>query len=155
MPNVLEVKSTIVALESIGRGPTIITPTNIIPTNKDSLIKVEWQVSGPLATTFRGFFHLMFYLESLGPDPTLELTKDALTVPARPGPGPASYQQEFKIAADTVPAGTYMLNVTITFFSEGGEAMPIAGFAEGPILQFYDERIAPPTSWPEPGSTEE
>jgi len=128
--------------------PSSSSPTNIFDTNKDWSARVQWQATIHMSG---GTWRVSLHLASLVPGANLALTGAALTVPVVPGPGPVSYSEETKIAAGTVPAGTYRLVILIDYIDENGKPGPIAGFIEGPILQFYDPHIEPHMPWPEPG----
>ena len=56
---------------------------------------------------------------------------------APPLPLPRNYHADINVAAGAVTAGTYKL-VTVLLYTNGGFPNEIAGFSEGPLVQFYD-----------------
>jgi hypothetical protein len=114
----------------------------ILYTNTPWTIHVDWQTNGPANIFMVGDFHLHAYLESLGPaTPDLDLygADVALTPSAAPV---ISYLVHIPVAASTVTADhsgkLYKLVVSMTYRNILGAPGPIAAYAEGPILQFFN-----------------
>jgi hypothetical protein len=125
----------------VEKGDKAVEPTQIIRIDTDWSVHVEWELTGHLAKLICGHWCVNVLLESMGPGPELKLPNYSHEVPLDPC-GDGRYELWCDIRRGTVPAeacGTpYKMVVTITYFNECGKPGPIAGFYEGPILQFYD-----------------
>ncbi len=126
--------------------PPLPSPIGIIRSNQDWGVLVEWTTEGTLVPVIPGVWHLNLHLESIGPGPELRLPANEVHVPLTPGPSPQKYSVRIDIPAGTVPTPPhetqpYMLLTTITHsFCEQPPYQPssMAGYHEGPILQFYN-----------------
>ena len=117
-------------------------PTNIIRTDQAWGVNLAWQIHGPLVPMICGWWCLHIFMESIGPGPEFAL----------PDPGPeilipvdhinGNYSYHFDVPAGRVTAdhcGTpYKVVVAITYKTQYGTPGPLAGFVEGPMLQFYN-----------------
>lgn len=130
-------------------------PTTIIRTDQDWRVHVEWNTIGPAAASLAGEFRVAVYLESLGLGPDLKLPNvpgpNEVTVPLSagaftplplPDAGRRDYSLDIDIPAGQVPTDTdrsraYKLIVAVTYREVTGDPGPLAGFREGPVLQFY------------------
>ena len=82
--------------------------------------------------------HLHCYLERIGPGADLDLVDPAdHIIPLTPGTSPVNYFVHFDVPAGAVAAGLYQLVVSMTYLEPTGAPGPMAGFVEGPMLQFY------------------
>ncbi len=126
-----------------------VAPTTIIRTDSEWSVKVEWDTTGPLTGMIGGTWHLHIYLESMGPGDEVELydkkapPKDPgypfeHDIPLTPGPSPVHYHLHPDIEANAVKAGAYKLVMTLTYTDINDNRQPLAGYWEGPIVQFYD-----------------
>jgi hypothetical protein len=120
-----------------------VSPATIIRTNQAWAVQVNWQTTGLATGMISGTWHLHAYLESLGPGDDLNLIDpNDLNIPLTPGSSPVNYSARLDVPANTVVAphsGTlYKLVVTLTYVEPGGNPGPMAGFVEGPVLQFYN-----------------
>jgi hypothetical protein len=124
------------------RGGEAVKPTQIIRIDSDWSVYVEWELVGHLSKMICGKWCLHVRLESMGPGPELKLPVGYNhELPLDPC-GKGEYKYLFRFPKGTVPADAcstpYKLVVTITYHNACGKAGPIAGFYEGPIIQFYD-----------------
>jgi hypothetical protein len=120
---------------------------NIIRTDQDWGVKVDWEMKGVLALFLNEEFQVRFFLESMGPGQEYQLPVPLparvstlaavldMTVPSR------TYSETITIDHTTTPIapGTYKLTITLQLFdSSTGTPYPVAGFVEGPMVQFYN-----------------
>ncbi len=153
-----DLKGTITAFAVQGLGPNDVTPpTTILRADQPWRVQVEWKTTGLAAAALAGQFNVSAYLESLGPGGDLKLpvvpgpAPDEVSVDLLSGalaiqPAPTFFQREYRVQVN-VPAGQvptdanrsrpYKLVVAITYSEPSGAPGPMAGFVEGPILQFY------------------
>lgn len=112
-------------------------PTRVIRTDKNWGVKFHWEILGDLCCMVHGKWLLSVYLEEMGVGefslPHNTMTFDFL-------PKPHVYDPpEMMWNAGEVPAGTYRIVTTLTVTTEdGGTPGPFAGYAEGPMLQFFE-----------------
>lgn len=143
--HVVDLKCTIFEGTAVP-APPLPAPLGIIRSNQDWGVLVQWTTTGSLVPVIPGVWHLNLHLESIGPGPELRLPAGEIHVPLTPGASPQSYAVPIYVPAGTVPAPThatqpYLLVATITHsFCEQGPYSPssMAGYHEGPILQFYN-----------------
>ena len=120
-----------------------VSPTNIIRTDQDWLVRLNWALEGSLKSMICGNWCIHVHLESIGkgvelslPDPYREVQ-----VPLDPC-GNGQYYYDFVVKAGTVKpehcSTPFKLVSTITYENACGLPGPMAGFVEGSILQFYD-----------------
>lgn len=128
--------------------PPGVAPTNIIRTDQDWSVHVNWTVDGLITGMISGFWDLHVSLESIGPGAELDLTDPVLDDHLIPlvtggGGGPVNYSRHVDIAAGVVPAPThagselYIVGVSLTY----REVLPGGGFGPpGPMACFSTER---------------
>jgi len=126
-------------------------PLTIIRTDQRWALSIRWQTTGLMTGMIGGQWHLHVFLESLGPGADLDLTDTATPgvqehlIDLNPGPSPVNYSVHFDVPAgrvnipDPVPAAgrLYKVIVSLTYRELTGAPGPVAGYVEGPILQFY------------------
>jgi hypothetical protein len=116
-------------------------PTTIIRTDQPWHVHVQWDTSGSHTGMIGGTWHLHIYLETIGPGDDLELfDEDPLNehdIPLTPGPSPRHYHYHPDVPAGKVPPGAYKLALTLTYTDLANNPGPMAGYWEGPIIQFY------------------
>lgn len=108
---------------------------NVISTHDDFVVTIEWELRDVDRVVEGAVWMVNSSLESLTSAPDISL--QTLDVPIMPGSGPI-YRIKLTIPSGVVPAGTYKLFTIITYVDEQGKPLPIAGFAESAILQFFD-----------------
>ena len=116
-------------------------PTTIIRTDQHWGVKAHWELEGPLAAFICGEWCLHLFLESMGPGPELKLDPyPNMNIPLDPC-GNGEYYFDFKVEPGVVKAehcsNPYKLVLAVTYITPCGKPGPIAGFVEGPMLQFY------------------
>jgi hypothetical protein len=118
-----------------------VDPIGILEADKDFKVHITWYLEGPLTPYVCGDWCIGIFLESIGDAPELNLPAEPLFIPLDPCPGRNEYA-----AWVLVPAGTiepkhcgvpYKLVATVTYRTPKHRPGPMAGFAEGPTLQFY------------------
>lgn len=116
-------------------------PTTIIRFDQDWVVNVEWALTGALKSMICGTWCVNVNLESIGPGEELELPAPELHIPLNPC-GDGKYKADVLIRAGTIKADhcstPYKLVATVTYVNTCNRPGPMAGFVEGPILQFYD-----------------
>ncbi|MGH9844654.1 MAG: P-loop ATPase, Sll1717 family [Blastocatellia bacterium] len=119
--------------------PSNPVPVATLPVNTAWIVRMEWEVHGPLVSLLTGNWNINVYLESLGGG--FEGSVGSVIVPVESGllfSGPQrTYQIDIPVPSGTPPAGVYKLVTTITHQVREGEPSGIAGFQEGAILQFF------------------
>ncbi len=99
-------------------------------------------LDGFLASMLAGKWHLVLYMESLGPQPEFVLWQgdfnfsDGLVLG---DPFTLQYNPPLPTFGPNVPAqeGVYKLIAVLTCKTPAGTPGPFAGFDEGPLLQFF------------------
>ena len=123
-------------------------PSTIIQRDHNWAVKVDWQISGSAVKTMNsGQWLVKVFIDSIGPgfegQVGATVAVPVLGPPPANPPGSASRAYTATINApppNTVPgqiAGTYKLT-TVVNHVDAGVQMEIAGFQEGPVIQFYD-----------------
>jgi hypothetical protein len=125
-----------------------VTPNNIIRTDQDWQIKIDWSLQGSLLGTpffsFRGEWVVRVYLESMGPSNEYEIpiggsgAHVSVATFTPDGPSKRDYTTTINIAPNAVDPGIYKMVVAVTYESSPGVPGPIAGFHEGGMLQLYE-----------------
>jgi hypothetical protein len=115
------------------------TPAATIRTNQDWKVEFDWQSSGLDNHIIAGNWHLSVFLEQMGPGEAPALP--TAVVPLTPQLNRSDYQRDIVVPAGRVRAGLYKLVASITHTGPPGQPSRVGGFAEGPLLQFYD--VAP------------
>jgi hypothetical protein len=120
-------------------------PTTIIRSDQVWGVHVRWATSGTLVRMICGKWCLQVHLESIGPGPELRLPRKPVHIPLDPcGKHKYPYTVHYKYHLD-IPAGTitpahcgipYKLVTSLTYIDYCGKPGPIAGYVEGPIMQF-------------------
>lgn len=126
--------------------PPLLQPATIIHINQAFKIDVQWDVNGMSWAWISGTWHLHAYLEHMGVGSDYDLTdladhlipfQFANPAPLPPAP-PVHYHRTFDVPAGFVgQEGAYKLVVTLTYINNAGQPDQMAGYWEGPILQFY------------------
>ncbi len=115
-----------------------VPPTTVIRTNQAWDLLVEWTASGVLTSWIAGKWDMHIYLESMGPGEDLDLTDpNEHEVPLTPGPTPVTYTYHPDFKAGIVPPGSYKLVFTVRYIDASGRPDQMAGYWDGPIIQFY------------------
>lgn len=122
---------------------------NIIRTDQDWGIKLEWVMSGLDALMSVDEWHVSLFLESTGSGPEYDLPSGGPIVVLNQDPvvstfDPVTGERTFKLTitidhtVDPIAPGTYWLTSTLQYYFVGtNNPWPCAGFFEGPMLQFY------------------
>lgn len=126
-------------LPTVHPPEALLQPSTVLHINQAFRINLQWDVSGRLANTIGGNWDLHAYLEHMGDGPDLDLTdpNDHL-IPLQAGNLPHHYHKWFDVPAGIVAHdGAYKLFATLTYINLAGVPDQMAGYWEGPILQFY------------------
>lgn len=118
-------------------------PNMVIDVDTPFDMKVEWHVSGLIGPALQGsIWTINVYAESMGPGPEVTLVKN-LTVPFN-WTGPVTTFTKTIPNIDPVDPstglkldGAYKLTLVITSTNSAGVRLHLAGFVEGPLVQFY------------------
>lgn len=121
-----------------------VEPITILEADKMARVHVIWTLSGPLTPFLCGKWYVSAFLESMGPGEEFRLPlAPGEAVALNPKPGPVTYEAWVDIPANRVKVtdteGTlpYKLVVTVAYRAPNGQPGPMAGFVDGPVLQFY------------------
>jgi hypothetical protein len=114
-------------------------PNMVLDTDSTFTVTVDWFLSGLIAPALGGQWNLVIYAEKIGPGE--DLTLDKATIPLVPSVAPHLYSHTSpalkpKDSSGNPPNGTYQLSAVITH-TNSGVRTHLAGFMEGPIVQFY------------------
>jgi hypothetical protein len=118
-------------------------PSTIIRATDPWAVRVKWEIAGDQAR-FIGpneTWNVRVFLESMGPGPENQQNLPTLQVLATGGT-PQNYDHMITIPANTDLAnpafsGVYKLVVVLTLRDAANNPLPVAGFHEGPVVQFY------------------
>lgn len=121
-------------------------PATVIRTDQEWGVRVHWDLRGQLAPFIHGRWSLHLYLEPVGNGPGRKLEPYLpSSIPIDPCGG-GEYDFDFRVRPGTVKTehcfSPYRLVFMITYLTESGRPGPIAGFVEGPVLQFYEPLYA-------------
>lgn len=125
-----------------------VDPTTIIKAGDPWSVHIEWEMTGKNWHMIAGKWHVHVNLESIGPGPELSLVDFAdKNCMNQPLPSPTGkYRCHFDVPGDVIDKdvvphqGLAMkLVVLLTYVDPLGHRGPIAGYWEGPILQFYED----------------
>jgi len=120
------------------------TPTNIIRSDQAWGVDFTWDLHGTLVPMICGYWCLHVCLESVGPGQELKLPDSIpgapeVKIPVNQASGHYSYH--FHVPAGVVQpqhcSTPYKLVATITYETQYGSPGPLAGYVDGPVLQFY------------------
>jgi hypothetical protein len=116
--------------------PSGLQPTTIIRTTDTWHVSISWRIAGIVADALAGTWQVRAFLESMGAgfegqvgSQTINLNTDPTT--------PRDYSALLTVPPGT-PAGTYKLVVTVNYLTPSNQPGFMAGYQEGPILQFFN-----------------
>ena len=118
--------------------PAGLQPTTIMRTTDTWHVQIAWRIDGIIANALAGTWQVRALLESIGPGfegqvgPTVPINLNVDPT------APRDYNVLITVPAGTPPAGTYKLVVVINYFELTGQPGFMAGYQEGPILQFFN-----------------
>lgn len=120
-------------------GPFHPAPSNyIVQTDQPIHVHTEWFVKGALASILCGEWRVAVYFEKYGKDEadpgeykTTIKHVQALT---------QKYNTTIEVPANELTPGLYNVAIAITFVSEKGVPLPVAGFAELGMVQYYESK---------------
>lgn len=135
-PQTLPLSGNITAtvLDPLGQVPQ----SHIIQIADPWQVRVRWNVAGDAVTTFAptAQWRIRIAVESLGPG--LEANVGEIVEPVGAPAASHSYDRTVNISGSFpgLTPGAYKL-VTVMTLENGGLPCPLAGFIEGPVVQFY------------------
>lgn len=109
-------------------------PNLVIDVDSPFTVRATWSLSGLLAPALGGTWLIRAVAESIGPGPDLVL--GTASQPCVCGLGTTTFTQDINVGPGLPADGTYKLTVVITHMNNGIRSH-MAGFYEGPIVQFY------------------
>jgi hypothetical protein len=116
--------------------PSGLQPTTIIRTNDTWHVFISWRIAGIVADALAGTWQVHAFLESMGPGLEAQVGSQTINLNADPTT-PRDYNALLTVPPGT-PAGTYKLVVTINYLTPANQPGFMAGYQEGPILQFFN-----------------
>lgn len=131
-------------------GPRF-TPTNVIRSDQDWGVQIDWTMTGPLSVWLDANFHLRAYLERMGPGaevirpsagPVVVHTKSVPLGSDPMGTAQRKYSAKIEIPhngmPDSVADGVYRLVVTLQLIEAGsGNPTPVAGFYDAGLVNIF------------------
>jgi hypothetical protein len=111
------------------------SPTNIIHTNEQWGVVVQWKTTGPLNHLISGAWKLDCYLEKMGPGEAPTLPPATVAFVSRPN------DYRAVLTFPPMAEGVYKLATTITMKGPLGVPGPIAAMGEGPMIEFFSAVI--------------
>ena len=118
-----------------------VDPVTIIRADQDFQVHVHWTLKGHLTEFVCGYWCVSVFLESIGPGKEIRYPEPPLEIKLTPRPGDVDYAVWVQIPANTLDIADcstpYKLAATVTYLTELRNPGPMAGFVEGPLLQFY------------------
>jgi hypothetical protein len=135
------------------------TPTSIIRSDQNWGVKIKWYLEGTLVPFVCGYWCINLYFESMGspkgPDhnedefdlraPDHKFKLDPCLKPDKDGH--VWYYYDFKVPPGTIKPGhcgrPYKVVAAVTYETICDQPGPMAGFVEGPMIQFYDPAKVP------------
>jgi hypothetical protein len=118
-------------------------PITLIRTNQDWLATFTWETTGTLNLSLddQHVWHLKLLLERYG---EAEASPGSFTTEVGYVQAPHSYQGVIQVPAGSVEPGEYKLAVSVTLVNGTNDVpFPVAGLAEGPLVQFYTSPTPP------------
>lgn len=116
--------------------PPGVNNTNIIRTDQTWGVKMEWDAVGPMCYMMCGKFHIKLFLEQWGgKEFSFPAGQGEATVPCKLCPG--HYDIDIIVPAAVVPPGVFKLVISITTTNPNDIPGPVACFAEGPMITFF------------------
>ena len=124
------------------------TPQNVIETSDPWQIDVSWAIEGASAVLMGGTWFVTAYLDKRDGEATFSgrvaPTTEVLVNSASSLPLPRQYNTVISVPAGKVTKGLYDLTVAIVYENtrapgtDKGIKHSVAGFSDGPTLEFYD-----------------
>jgi hypothetical protein len=137
-------KGTMQAHTYEGPAP-IFKPSNVIRSDQEWGVRIEWQVRGPLVEWLDGEFYLHVVLESIGPGP--EYDKRGVPVPTLSvpvvldnGEKTRNYYTEIEFSPGEIEVGVYKIATTLQLYGCSDNPTPIAGFVEGKMVNIFNPK---------------
>ena len=123
-----------------------VEPLSIVRTDQEWAVALKWRMEGGLVQFVAGKWQIHLYLESVGPGPELRLPQANIEIEVPINHKNGQYEYEFRVppGVATVEHTTtlYKVVAAVTYITPYGDPGPMAGFVEGPILQFYEPAVS-------------
>lgn len=118
-------------------------PNHVLELGKPWSIEVKWETHNipavppsNVADVLGGEWLVSAYLESMGAAFEGQVGP-TVTVPYEPWPGAAGWTATIHVPATQPPSAAVYKLATVIAYRYGGSPKPMAGFVEGPLIQFY------------------
>jgi hypothetical protein len=112
-------------------------PSLVLDVNFPFTFQLDWTLKGSLPPLINGFFHVDAYAESMGPGPEIQLGSydGPVSIPSTP----YVLRTSISVPASTITSlrGAYKLTAVLTHRNAMNIPTQMAGFYEGPMVQFY------------------
>ena len=116
------------------------SPTTIIDFDQEWGVKIKWQLTGSLVPFICGSWCISLFFESMGNGPEFDLNNNHKLKLNPCGNG--HYEYDFRVHRGTIRkehcSRPYKVVAAVTYETECDRPGPMAGFVEGPIIQFYE-----------------
>lgn len=138
-------------IKALTHSDPVAPPNTVLEIDREWFVNVQWYVDGAAASFLGGQWQVSVIVESMGiGDEKTLVSESYLTTDTSDIPGEMhslEYNKEIRIPPraevplDPIRAiqaeGVYKLIVLVTYLTPFNQHGRIAGFAEGPVLQFY------------------
>jgi hypothetical protein len=118
-----------------------VEPTCIIQYDQAWGVKIQWKIEGPLTKFICGTWCVSLHFESIGEGAEFNLTVPHDEIALDPC-GNGQYWYDFKVPKGTIKkehcGSLYKVVASVTYKTVCKKPGPMAGFCEGPTIQFYD-----------------
>jgi hypothetical protein len=125
--------------EVVPAGMPVGEPQLVMRTDQAWELSVHWDVIGVAANIIFGTWRVECYLESIGPGGEFEIPELDVPMGAHPYdvtlPVPPGFVVPQMAAGE--PSTPFRLTTTLTARDPAGNIWPMAGYEEGPVVQFY------------------
>jgi len=130
-----------------------VAPSSIIRADQDWGVKIKWFLEGTLVPFICGSWCITLYFESMGSPDGPDYNEDEFDLHSKyeikldpcitpDDCGRYWYCYDFKVPKGTVKPGhcgrPYLLVTAITYKTMCDRPGPMAGFVQGPMIQFYE-----------------
>lgn len=133
--NPLNLSGALTLLQVFDSGPN---PNTVVRRAEAWSVRIDWNISGGIAPAIGGDWRVNLLLESMGGGFEGQVATTIVPVSAAPPAFVRNYTTTLNIPGGTVPTqGVYKLVVAI-LHQNGGVPTRMAGFEEGPLVQFFD-----------------
>lgn len=131
-------------------APTVMdsddTPNRVLELDREWKVEINWLLRSDLPDShpvdlIDGTWNVKLGVESMGPGDEKNLAEKDVPLSDTEASSPAEciWKHTFTISAGEIKEGVYQLVTLITYKDPAGGRRAMAGFAEGPMVTFYQD----------------